>query len=406
MIDGNKPTTGKALCVAVALALGALAAPAQAQTSVTTYGYVKLDAIFNSVKSLALVGDHALIPSTIRLDSAKANEEDNFLMHARQSRLGFRTSTPTDMGPLTTLIEMDLFGADGNESSSNSHNVRLRHAYGSLGAWSAGQYWTNFMWLPSYAETVDFGGHVGQIFVRQAQIRYTGKLDKGEWAVSIENPESVVAVPPGTPTQSTSFRANDDKVPDIVGRVTFGVGKGQLSVMGMARNIRVDTAGAAATATTAAVPAITDDKWGGALSVSGVFPAWGKDDFKFGVDVGDVLGRYAGVSFFADGVVTAAGQLELPDQWVARAAYRHWWSSTVRSSLVLSAGESDNPPGFAGINREMASAHLNLIWSPVPRVNLGAEIIRAVRQVDSGVDGVDGLKGHLTRVQFSGQYSF
>jgi hypothetical protein len=234
---------------------------------------------------------------------------------------------------------------------------------------------------------------VGQIFVRQAQIRYTGKLDKGEWAVSIENAEALVAVPGST----TLFRANDDKVPDIVGRVTFGVGKGQLSVMGMARNIRVDSA---------AAPAVTDDKWGGAVSVSGAFPTWGKDDFKFGVDVGDVLGRYAGVSFFADGVVTAAGQLELPDQWVARAAYRHWWSSTVRSSLVLSAGESDNPPGFAGINREMASAHLNLIWSPVPRVNLGAEIIRAVRQVDSGVDGVDGLKGHLTRVQFSGQYSF
>jgi hypothetical protein len=387
MIGGNRPGAGKALFIAVAVALGVLAAPARAQTTVTTYGYVKLDAIFNSVKSNALVGDHALIPGTIRLDSAKANEEDNFLMHARQSRLGFRTSTPTNMGPLTTLLEFDLFGTDGNESSSNSHNVRLRHAYASLGALSAGQFWTNFMFLPSFAETVDFGGHVGQIFVRQAQIRYTGKLDKGEWAVSIENPESVVA----TPT-AAAFRANDDRVPDVVGRVSFGVGKGQLSVVGMARNIRVDSA---------AAPAADDDKWGGAVGVTGVFPTWGKDDFKFGVHAGDVLGRYAGVSFWADGIVNAAGKIELPDQWIARAAYRHWWSGTVRSSLVLSAGESDNPVGTIGtLNREMASAHLNLIWSPVPRVNLGAEVIRAVREVESGE------KGHLTRVQVSGQYSF
>jgi len=387
MIGGNRPGASRALFTAVAVALGVLAAPAQAQTTVTTYGYVKLDAIFNSVKSNALVGDHALIPGTIRLDSAKANEEDNFLMHARQSRLGFRTSTPTNMGPLTTLVEFDLFGTDGNESSSNSHNVRLRHAYASLGALSAGQFWTNFMFLPSYAETVDFGGHVGQIFVRQAQIRWTSKIDNGEWAVSIENPESVVA----TPT-AAAFRANDDRVPDVVGRVSFGVGKGQLSLVGMARNIRVDSA---------AAPAADDDKWGGAVGVTGVFPTWGKDDFKFGVHAGDVLGRYAGVNFFADGVVNAAGKLELPDQWIARAAYRHWWSSTVRSSLVLSAGESDNPVGTIGtLNRAMASAHLNLFWSPVPQVNLGAEVIRAVREVESGE------KGHLTRVQFSGQYSF
>lgn len=392
MTHASRPAIRNALYAVAALSLGALAAPIQAQTTVTAYGYVKLDAIFNSVKSLALVGDHALIPGTIRLDSAKANEEDNFLMHARQTRLGFRTSTPTSMGALTTQIEFDLFGTDGNESSSNSHNVRLRHAYGSLGAWSAGQYWTNFMGLSSYAETVDFGGHVGQIFVRQAQIRYTSKLDKGEWAVSIENPESVVGL-----TNGSTFRANDDKVPDIIGRVTFALGKGQLNVAGMARNIRVDSA---------AAPAAIDDKWGAAVGISGVFPAWGKDDFKFGVNVGDVLGRYAGVNFFADGLVGASGRLELPDQWIARAAYRHWWSDTLRSSLVLSAGESDNPPGFAGINREMASAHLNLIWSPMPQVNLGAEIVRAVRQVDSGVDGIEGPKGHLTRVQFSGQYSF
>jgi len=56
---------------------------------------------------------------------------------------------------------------------SNSHGFRLRHAYGTLGNFLAGQTWTNFMNPSSLPETLDFGGPVGQIFDRQAQVRWT-----------------------------------------------------------------------------------------------------------------------------------------------------------------------------------------------------------------------------------------
>ncbi len=436
MIDGDKPRTRKALCIAVAVALGALAGPAQADaiqdlkkeiealqrkveklekkedakapsnavtggatpgsfklpgsdTSVTLYGYVKFDANYSSASAgVNSVGDQALIPGLIPLSSAQANEKDQFKAHARQSRLGLRTHTPTGMGDLTTLLEMDFFGTIGTEANSNAHNPRIRHAVASLGGLSAGQTWTNFMFLPSYADTLDFGGHVGQIFVRQAQVRWTSKFKNGEWSVSLENPDAFLAVP-GT---ATLFSADDDKVPDIVGRVNFGVGKGQLSVQGMARNVRLDSA---------AAPLSRDDKWGGAIGISGVFPTWGKDDFRFGVDAGNALGRYAGVSFFADGIVNAAGKLDLPNQYVWRGAYRHWWTDALRSSFVLSGGKSSNPAGtFAGVNREMRSAHLNLIWTPVSKVNVGAELIGARREVEGGASG------SLTRLQFSAQYEF
>ena len=126
------------------------------------------------------------------------------------------------MGDLNTHVEFDFYGADGNESVSNSHGFRLRHAYGTLGNFLAGQTWTNFMNPAALPDTVDFGGPVGQIFDRQAQVRWTQPFGSaasgggGQWSVGLENPETVVQIPGGA-----SFRADDDRLPDVTGQVLF-----------------------------------------------------------------------------------------------------------------------------------------------------------------------------------------
>jgi len=66
-------------------------------------------------------------------------------------------------------------------------------------------------------------------------------------------------------------------------------------------------------------------------------------------------------------------------------------------------GTSTDTPGggtFSGFNKSARSAHVNLIFSPVPRVNLGMELIGERRTV------VDGDFGTLRRVQFAAQYWF
>ena len=55
----------------------------------------------------------------------------------RQSRLGFKSSTPTDLGDLKTIFEFELFGT-GVDSGQTT--FRLRHAWGELGTFGAGQY--------------------------------------------------------------------------------------------------------------------------------------------------------------------------------------------------------------------------------------------------------------------------
>ena len=76
-------------------------------------------------------------------------------------------------------MEGDFFGAAGNESVSNSNGLRVRHAYGTLGGLLAGQTWTTFSDVAAYPETVDFGGPVGVIFARQAQVRWTQPFTGG-----------------------------------------------------------------------------------------------------------------------------------------------------------------------------------------------------------------------------------
>src|SRR5689334_19303444 len=161
-------------------------------TSVTLGGYVKFDAILSD-KSTGVdsVGDQQLNINLVPVGpTAGQHKKDQVTLHARQTRLSLGTSTPTAYGNLTTYIEGDFFGADGNESVTNSNGFRIRHAYGSLGNLSAGQYWTNVFNEQAYPETLDFGGTVGEIFVRQAQLRWTEKFSRGDWSVSAENPES------------------------------------------------------------------------------------------------------------------------------------------------------------------------------------------------------------------------
>ena len=356
-------------------------------TSVTFGGYAKLDAIWSD-KSAGVdsAGDQVFNPGLIPVGpGAGEHKTSQVTLHARQSRLWLGTSTPTERGELRTYLEGDFFGTDGNESSSNSHGFRLRHAYGSLGKLLAGQTWTNFFDARAYPETLDFGGPAGQIFVRQAQLRWTDGLAGAKWSVSAENPESVLAVP-GT---ATPLRSDADHAPDLTARLEYGFGAASYSFGVLVREIGVDT------------PAASASKWGGALAIGGIVPFAGKDDLRFDVNFGNAIGRYQELGFFPDGYLAADGSLRLARQRSGFVALRHFWTPRLRSTIELSAAGSNPPGGTAsGVNESDRSQHVNLIWSPVDAVNLGAELLHGERTV------VGGDKGSLNRVQLSAQYLF
>ena len=362
-------------------------------TSVTLGGYVKLDAVFsNPSAGVGSTADLFLQPGAIPVGpGAGDNERAQVKLGARETRLFAKTATPTAWGDLVTHVEGDFYGADGNESVSNSHGLRLRHAYGSLGGLLAGQTWTNFMDVPALPETLDFGGPVGQIFARQAQVRWTqafpasGPLATGRWSVALENPESVITVPGGG-----TFRADDDRMPDATGQVVFDTSRGRLAVSALVRQVRAD----------AKTPAVVDERVAAAVSLTALVPTIGKDDVRVLVSAGNGIGRYAN-GFFPDAVLGIDGVLRLPRQWAWYGAVRHVWRDGLRSSLVLSGAGERNPAGTPGsTNAATRSAHVNLVWTPVPNVDVGVELIHATRTTEDGQDG------RLNRLQASAKYTF
>ncbi|MCC4113961.1 porin [Aromatoleum toluclasticum] len=363
-------------------------------TSIKLGGYVKLDAIYSSRSAGAnSQADLVFVPGAIPLDGSETNEKGQTKLHARQTRFNLGTHTPTSWGDLTTFFELDFFGADGNEIVSNSNNARLRHALASLGSLSVGQTWSTFMDPASLPETLDFGGPVGEAFVRQGLVRWTEKLGSGAWSVALENPESFLTRRNADGSYVT-LAPDDDRIPDIVGRLEHNGSWGRLAAAAMARNLRVDVASSAA-----AVEA-RDSKWGGALGIYGVVPTVGKDSFSFSLIGGNALGRYIGQGVFFDADVDEDGKIHLNRQWGTILSYRHFWTDGLRSTVALSAAGASNPSDAANANRKSQSAHLNLLWSPVPQATLGLEFIHGLLEKEDGRDG------RLNRVQASAQYAF
>ncbi len=62
----------------------------------------------------------------------------------------------------------------------------------------------------------------------------------------------------------------------------------------------------------------------------------------------------------------------------------------------------DNDIALSGmeVTRNASSLHLNLIYSPQPKLDFGIEFLYANREIESGTDG------DLKRLQFSAKYAY
>ena len=68
--------------------------------------------------------------------------DGNTIFSVRQTRLGFKAGAPTSMGEMNTKFEFDLYGVGADAGQTT---FRLRHAYGELGQFLAGQ--TNSLFM-------------------------------------------------------------------------------------------------------------------------------------------------------------------------------------------------------------------------------------------------------------------
>ena len=97
-------------------------------------------------------------------------EDHSTFAGVRQSRLGVRSSTPTALGELKTIFEFELFGTGVDAGQTT---FRLRHAWGELGAFGAGQTWSPFMDPDVFPNSLEYWGPTGIPFFRNVQLRWT-----------------------------------------------------------------------------------------------------------------------------------------------------------------------------------------------------------------------------------------
>jgi hypothetical protein len=389
----------------------AVAAPAQAVTggtypgsfklpgtdsSIRIGGYVKADFIYDVQ---ADTGD-SFVASSIP-ESGTDDEKGSFRAHARQTRLNLTTWTPTDIGEIKTYIEGDFFGSGGNEVFSNSTSFRLRHAYGQLRLENSdflfGQTWTLFMPLDSYPETIDFFGPAGVPFVRQGQARFTYEAsDNVKVAFSVENSELTARDRAGNDIGSERGDINFgiDTLPDFIAAGEFRSGKWYAKLSGVGRLLDVDGRDTA----TGVEGDDTAFAWG--LFAGAIIPTFGDDSFQLNATYGNGVGRYIVNGFQKDAFLKAADDLDPITSWGVVVSYTHHWSKTWRTNVMWGHYEVEDTFNAAD-TEDLNTAHLNLIWSPVERVNLGLEYIYGRH----GRDDAD-RDNEANRIQFGAQFMF
>lgn len=334
------------------------------------------------------LGRDIYIPGLIPVAGSSAAEDSTTEtnLQAKESRINFESNHILDNGSkVKTFLEMDFLGSfQGDERVSNSYSPRLRHAYFTYDNWLFGQTWSTFQNVGALPESADFlASPEGIIFMRQAQVRYTA----GPFQFALENPETTVT------DYSTGKRlVNDnDTLPDFVARYNLTGDWGHFSAAALARQLTYEDS----------TRNIDDSTNALAVSLTGKFNI-GRDDFRWNLNSGTGMGRYAGLNLANGAVLDADGDLESIDSTSAEIAYRHFWSDKWRSNIILAAMEIDNDEDLTGnlVTKAVQSAQLNLMYSPTKAMTVGAGLLMANREIESGEDG------DMTRLIFTAKYGF
>lgn len=369
---------------------GLLMAPAHAADAPkwSFGGYVKLDAFMSDYGDGTAAGSGNLgrqfyIPSLTPVGGSGDDAVTDF--HARQSRFWFDAKQTLDNGEtISGRIELDFMTVPvGDERITNSYAPRLRQAFITYGKWTFGQTWSNFQELSILPESVDFiGATDGMVFVRQAQVRYTD----GNFSVALENPETTVT-PFGGGARITS---SDSVMPDFTVKYKGKTGDVSWAVAGLVRQLAYDVSGTGSDETTNGYGVSVSAKW-----------QLGDNDVRASFTNGKGIGRYMGLNTFNGAVIDANGELEAIKTSGMTLAYRHVWNDKYRSNLVYSYGSADNDTVLTGnATKSTQRIGFNIMYQAEQRLTFGAEISKAMREVENGADG------DLTRLHFMAMYSF
>lgn len=372
--------------------------------SVRMYGFAMADAIYD-FKRVDPNWNDTLRVSTIPTTSGTYGNDGEFVFGVRQSRLGISGNYGDD---ITFLLEAELFGVGGDEGQTTP---RLRHAWATYKNFGMGQYWSNFMDIDIFPNTIDYWGPTGMVFYRNQQARYTFPMAEDAFSIALEDPGTALTVgrfrdvdscdtPNPNPdcesvdsTLGSLFQAHN-QLPDLSMRYRNNADFGHFQVAGMLRQLgyeRLDTGA-------------DDEEYGWGINTSAGVNLWGQDKLKLQVVYGEGIGNYmndGGIDLAPDSSNIATADAETVPLLGISAYYDHYWSERWSTTVGWSMIDLDTTDGQASNEFERGQiAQINLLHYPADNVLLGSEFIWGEREDVGGNTGSD------YRVQFSLKVNF
>lgn len=377
------------------------AAPAEGKekkNTVDIYGHVMMDSGYEFGQSDPNWFD-VVRPTKLASFKGQFDPDGKVYFSVRQTRFGVKTSTPTAIGNLKTTFEFELFGTGVDAGQTT---FRLRHAYGELGHFGAGQTWSPFMDIDVFPNAVEYWGPNGMVFFRNVQVR---------WA-PIQNDRLRVILAAERPGASADGGIYADRIelqgvrpkfdmPDFSWQVRVMRDWGYLQVAGIFRKISL--------VNTSANPPfdLSGSTLGWGVNVTSNLNFTKNDIGRFAFVYGNGIENYMNDAPIDVGVKNTSNPLKpvagvpLPVLGLVSFLDHNWsqrFSTSIGYSLVsITNSNAQTPSDY----HQGHYALTNLLYHPVPAVTVGGEF-----QYGRRVNFKDGFNVNDYRLQFSFKYDW
>jgi len=384
-----------ALVAACLLIPGAASAQAD-RPRLDVYGFVMMDVGYQAGQNDPAWFD-VVRPTKLPAFEEQFGEDGRTYFSVRQTRLGVRGFIPTPLGEMRTTFEFELFGTGVDAGQTT---FRLRHAYGELGQFGAGQTWSPFMDIDVFPNSIEYWGPNGMAFFRNVQVRWMPVQGDTRVTVALERPGA--SADGGVYSDRVELQniVPRFQLPDLSAEARRATDWGYVELAGIVREMR------------------WDDNTLDGFVLSGSAVGWGlnlSSNVRFATGVAKLSIVYGeGIqNYMNDAPVDIAAKSQ-PDNAQTPftgealpilglvAFYDHTWNDRFSSSIGYSMVEVDNTDlQTADTFKHGDYALVNLLYTPVEGMMVGGELQYGQRENLS-----DGFTSDDVRFQVSFRYNF
>ena len=381
------------LLVAVTMLIGVSTARAAEESRTDFYGYVQMDAGYKGKAVDPAWFDVARASKLPSFDN-QFGLDGNTFFSVRQTRFGVKSYQPTSMGELKTTFEWELFGTGVDAGQTT---IRLRHAYGELGKWGAGQYWSPFMDINVFPNSLEYWGPSGMVFFRNVQVRYMPIQGETFATIALERPGASADAGIYAGRIELADVRPHFPVPDLSAEYHVAQPWGYFEAAGIARYIEWDDLDG---------DTLSGNVTGWGINLSSNIKAGPNDVIRLQFMHGAGVENYMNEGPADVGVKTGGGNPPLEGEALPVtgivAFVDHTWNEKFASTAGFSTVTIENtaladPSAFKFGLYGLA----NLLYMPAKNVMVGGELQYVKRENES-----DGYDTDSFGVQFSFRYNF